>query len=60
MLAYPYSFQHASGRSPTDPIPFSEFAPGPPLRVAIYIRVSTEEQAEGHSLDAQRVSTRAL
>jgi site-specific DNA recombinase len=33
---------------------------GPPLRSATYVRVSTEEQTTGHSLDAQRTSTRAL
>lgn len=30
------------------------------LRVAIYLRVSTGDQVEGHSLDAQRNSTRLL
>ena len=30
------------------------------MRAVIYIRVSTEEQLEGHSLDAQRTTTRAL
>jgi site-specific DNA recombinase len=33
---------------------------GPVLRAATYIRVSSEEQVTGHSLDAQRTSTRAL
>jgi site-specific DNA recombinase len=31
-----------------------------PLRCATYVRVSTDEQVEGHSLDAQRTSTRAF
>ena len=30
------------------------------MRAVSYIRVSTEEQLEGHSLDAQRTSTRAF
>ncbi len=30
------------------------------MRAVSYIRVSTEEQLEGHSLDAQRTTTRAL
>ncbi|RLC56548.1 MAG: hypothetical protein DRI80_16130 [Chloroflexota bacterium] len=33
---------------------------GRPLRAVIYTRVSTEEQVAGHSLDAQRTSTRAF
>jgi site-specific DNA recombinase len=31
-----------------------------PLRCATYVRVSTDEQVQGHSLDAQRTSTRAF
>jgi hypothetical protein len=30
------------------------------LRVAIYTRVSTEDQADGHSLDYQRDACRAM
>ena len=33
-------------------------APGAPQRVALYLRVSTAEQAKGHSLDSQRDTLR--
>ena len=41
-----------------DSLTFLDYKAG--LRVAIYLRVSTDDQVSGHSLDAQRHSTRLL
>lgn len=35
-------------------------APAPPTRAAIYLRVSTDEQAQGYGLDVQRERCRAM
>jgi site-specific DNA recombinase len=60
-LSYAVPDQRDGGLHDLSALPPPSLSTGTqPLRCATYVRVSTDEQVEGHSLDAQRTSTRAF